>query len=255
MFGFLLGWFERVRYHYQLVQRFVLNQKFNQVGVNMDAVGNKFAGKFRVYQNCADRAGIPVVHTAHGIKQVGGMHDPHLHAFQHILIGGVGVSGLHDNSLFDAKQRQFPRVFEFRSKRHVNDFSFGGLPEAFHQRKVDRADAVWRLDAQAFRRDERAFKMHAENMGAFFVSHGFDDCLDAAGHFFFGGGVEGRDEGSDTVAGQNFGHFQNRIGFVIVGAVTADAVNMGVYEAGGNMNCLWRKRRSLKTSAIRLFLI
>ena len=81
----------------------------------------------------------PVVHTAHGVEQVGDVHDSGLHALNHLFISGVGVACLKDDAFGYAVQRQFAHMFEFGSNGHVDDFSLGGFPEFVHQLQINRA--------------------------------------------------------------------------------------------------------------------
>ena len=98
--------------------------------MHVDAVGNDFAGHLRVNQHCAR---VPVVHLAHGVEQVGGVEDSRLHPLHHVLVGGVGMACLEDDSLFQAEEGQLPHTLDFRSHRHVDNLSLGGCPQSFHQ--------------------------------------------------------------------------------------------------------------------------
>lgn len=60
MFG-LFGRFQGIGNQNQFVNRFATKQKLNQVGVDVNAVGNNLTGHFRVNENSADRIRVAVV--------------------------------------------------------------------------------------------------------------------------------------------------------------------------------------------------
>ena len=90
----MFGRFKRIGYQYQTVYRFAAQQKFDNVRVDMYAVRDDFARDFRMNKYRSDGSGVAVVHTAHGVEQVGYMHNSCLHAFNHLFVCGVCVSGL-----------------------------------------------------------------------------------------------------------------------------------------------------------------
>src|SRR5699024_3123324 len=120
--------------------RFAAQQKLDEFGVDVDAVGNQFAGHFRVNENSTDGSGVTVVHAAHGIEQVGRVQNTHLHAFNHLFVSVVGVSGLEDDALGNAIEGQFAHIFQFGGNGHIDDMPFGGSKKFIHQRDVNRAE-------------------------------------------------------------------------------------------------------------------
>ena len=68
----------------------------------MNAIGNNLTGDFRMYKDCTYCIWVAMVHAAHGIKQMGYVQNTYLHAFNHLIIVCIGVSGLQDNTFADA---------------------------------------------------------------------------------------------------------------------------------------------------------
>ena len=104
------------------------------------------------------------------------------------------MSRLQDDAFADAVEGKFAHAFEFRRYRHVDDFSFRGVPEFLHELQIDRAERIRRLYAETFRRDERSLQMNAENFGAFFFAHGRGNGFDVFYHFVARGGIESRNK-------------------------------------------------------------
>ena len=77
----------------------------------MHAVAYELAGNFPVDQPCADHSRFPVMQRPHGVEHMGQVHNVHLHALNHLLIGGVGMPGLQNDAPFNAVKRQLPHVF------------------------------------------------------------------------------------------------------------------------------------------------
>ena len=121
-------------------------------------------------QRGADGSRFAVVQRPHGVEHMGDVHNVGLHTFYHLVIRGIGMAGLEDDSLFNAVQGQVAHSLKLGGDRHIDDFSFGGFVNAFHIGEVNRADTFLLLSADALGRQERAFEVYDQDMAVFFIS-------------------------------------------------------------------------------------
>src|SRR5574344_3033354 len=94
MAAFLLRRRERIGNKNDVFCSLVTQQKFEQIGMYVDTVGDYFARHFRVNEHSTDSSGVALLDLAHRIEPMCRMENTGLHAFHHVAVRRFGMTGL-----------------------------------------------------------------------------------------------------------------------------------------------------------------
>ena len=220
------------------VQGLVPGQEEHEFRVDVAAVRYDLAGNLRMDEHGSHRVGIPVVHLAHPVEEVGRVQYARLHTFHHVLVGGVGMPRRQDDALLGAVEGKLPHPLELGSDGHHEDASPGGCLKFLHEIQVHRTHRLGALDTQAVRGDERTLQVQAQDARPGFRGPGRSRPADTLHQFLPLGGIEGGTEGGYPIAGQRPGHLLDLPRIAFLRTPPRESVDMLVDEAGRDIGAL-----------------
>ena len=202
----------------------------------MYSIGNKFAREFRMYQHGSGGPGFAVVKLAHSVKQMRRVRNAQFRPVHKLLVGGVRMAGLQQNTAFFAEFYQQFYAVQFRCDGHVGNVALRRLIQTLQRGDVYQGNVLRFHYPGFFGGDKRPFQMIAQNMRALFFAKRSHGVLNAPQHICRLAAVQRGAEGRHAVFCQRFGHVQQGFFRSQLRPETRKAVNMHVYQARGGVS-------------------
>ena len=213
--------------------RHELKRRAHHSRVNVDAVTDELTADVFVVEHRAHDTRCTVCKAGHRVIQMRRMGYALFERVHRAVVIRCGVRNGNGAELRGFLYKIAAHVALGRNVHKLDDAAAGIVILLKHV-VIRRLDELVALRALFLRRDERALKVHADNLRAFLVVHAGANRLKRFQDLRIGNGHRGRAEGRDTLRQQELRHIAQALCVAVAGICTRAAVHVNVHKSRHN---------------------